>query len=111
MVWEERLRSLSKVSCCFSPLVEDMPHRMAPAISKNIQGQSTLRSAGQRCRQLFSFITAACVSFGLQLLPLNGEPVTSETTESPAASSSNSSNATTTSDVTVPTPNEAVQLV
>ena len=111
MVWEERLRSLSKVSCCFSPLVHDMPHRMAPGISKSIQSQSTFRSAGQKCRLLFLFITAACVSFGLQLLPLNGELVTPETTESPAASSSNSSNSTTTSDVAVPTQNKSSQVV
>ena len=84
---------------------------MAPGISKSIQSQSTFRSAGQKCRLLFLFITAACVSFGLQLLPLNGELVTPETTESPAASSSNSSNGTTTSDVAVPTQNKSSQVV
>ena len=76
-----------------------------------MQSQSTFRSAGQKCRLPFLFITAACVSFGLQLLPLNGEPVTPETTESPAASASNSSNATTTSDVTVPIPDKGGQVV
>src|SRR6478672_10549308 len=101
MVWEERLRSLSKVTCCFSRRVEHMPHKMAPAISKSIQSQFTLRIEGERCPLLFLFVIAACVSFGLQLTSLNGEPVTAETTESPAASASNSSNATTTGDVTV----------
>ena len=111
MVWKERLRSLSKVSCCFSRPVEDMPHKMAPAISKSIQSQFTFRFVGHRCRLLFLFVTAACVSFGLQLLPLNGEPVTSETTESPAASASNSSNATTTGTITAPIPGKGAQSV
>ena len=111
MVWEERLRSLSKVSCCFSRPVEDTPHKMAPAISKSIQSQFTLRSGAQRCRPLFLFVTAACVSFGLQLLPLNGDTVTSETTESPAANASNSSDATTTGTITGPIPNKGSHLV
>ena len=57
MVWEERLRSLSKVICCFSRPVEDMPHKMAPAISKSIQSQFTFRFVGQKCRLLFLFVT------------------------------------------------------
>ena len=111
MVWEERLRSLSKVICCFSLPVEDMPHKMAPAVSKSIQSQFTLRFVGQKCRLLFFFVTAASVSFGLQLLPLNGDSVTSETTKSPPASASNSSNATTTGAVTVPIPDKGGQPV
>src|SRR6266481_5639757 len=111
MVWEERLRSLSKVSCCFSRRVEDMPNKMPPTISKSIQSQFTLRSGGQRCRLPFLLVTAVCVSFGLQLLPLNGDTVTSETTESPAANASNSSDATTTGTITGPIPNEGNHLV
>src|SRR6266851_5756894 len=111
MVWEERLRSLSKASCCFSRSVEDMPHKMAPAISKSIQSQFTFRFVGQRCRLLFLFVTATCVSFCLQLLSLNGDAVTSETTESPATSASNSSNATTAGADTVPIPDKGGQPV
>ena len=111
MVWEERLRSLSKVICCFSLPVEDMPHKMAPAVSKSIQSQFALRFVGQKCRLLFFSVTAASVSFGLQLLPLNGDSVTSETTKSPPASASNSGNATTTDAVTVPIPDKGGQPV
>ena len=79
---------------------------MAPAISKSIQSQFKFRFVGQRCRLLFLFVTAACVSFGLQLPPLNGDTVTSETTESSSPSTSNSRNATTTGAVTIPTPDK-----
>jgi parallel beta-helix repeat protein len=83
-----------------------MSHKMAPSISKSIQSQFTFRFVGQRCRLLFLFVTAACVSFGLQLLPVNGDTVASETTEYPAASASNSSDATTTGAVIVPIPDK-----
>jgi parallel beta-helix repeat protein len=111
MVWKERLRSLPKVSCRFSRPVEDMPHKMAPAISKNIQTQFTLRFVGQGCRRLLFFVTAASVSFGLQF-PLSGDTLTSETTESPpAASASNSSDTTTTGAVAGPIADKGDQLV
>jgi len=57
------------------------------------------------------FVTATCVSFCLQLLSLNGDTVTSETTESPATSASNSSNATTAGADTVPIPDKGGQPV
>ena len=88
-----------------------MPYKMAPAISKSIQSQFTFRCMGQRYRLLFLFVTVACVSLGLQLGDLNSEPVTSETTASPAASASNSSDATTTGAATVPIPAKGNQPV
>jgi hypothetical protein len=88
-----------------------MPHKTVPAVSKSIQSQFTLRFVGQKCRLLFFFVIAAIVSFGLQLLPLNGDSVTSETTKSPPASASNSGNATTTGAVTVPIPEKGGQPV
>src|SRR5678815_4694359 len=88
-----------------------MPHKMASAISKSIQSQFILRSVGHRCCPLFLLVIAACVSFGLQLLPLNGQTVTSGTTESPEAKASNSSDATTTGAVTAPIPSKASHVV
>lgn len=111
MVWEERLRSLSKVICCVSRPVEDMPHTMALAFYRSILSQFTLRSIRQRCRPLFFFVIAASASFGLQLLPLDGQTVTSETKESQEAKASNSSDATTTGAVTAPIPSKANHLV
>src|SRR5215469_9288964 len=86
-----------------------MPDKMGPAISKPIQSQFTFRFVGQACCQVFFFVTAASVSSALQLLPLNAGTLTSETTDSSAASPSKSSNATTTG--AVPIPDKGSQLV
>ena len=71
----------------------------------------TSRFVRQGRRLPFFFVTAASVSFALQLLPLNGGTLTSGTTESSAASTSNSSSATTTGTVTAPIPDKGGQLV
>ena len=84
---------------------------MAPANSKDIESQCTFKFGGHRCRLLLLFVTAAWISFGLQLLPSSGESLTSETTESPTGSTSNSSNATTTGTITAPIPGKGAQSV
>ena len=76
-------------------------YKMTPAIFKNIENQRAFRFAAQACRVRFFFVAVASLSFAVQLLPLNGDTQTSETTESPAASASNSSKATTTGAVNV----------
>jgi Pectate lyase superfamily protein/Right handed beta helix region len=63
---------------------------------KYVTSELISRFVRQGCRLPFFFVTAASVSFALQLLPLNGGTLTSGTTDSTAASISNSSNATTT---------------
>ena len=88
-----------------------MPHKMAPAISKHVESQFTFRFVGQAYRLLLFSVTAASVSFALQLLALNGGTLTSQATDPSAASVSNSSDATTTRAVTVPAPDKSGQLV
>ena len=88
-----------------------MRHKMAPAISKRVESQFTFRFVGQAYRLLLFSVTAASVSFALQLLALNGGTLTSQATDPSAASVSNSSDATTTRAVTVPAPDKSGQLV
>src|SRR5436190_1698300 len=76
-----------------------------------MSSKPTSRFVRKGRRLPFFFVTAASVSFALQLLPLNGGTLTSGSTESSAASTSNSSNATTTGAVTAPIPDKGGQLV
>src|SRR5690348_4352040 len=101
MVWEECVRSLSKVAVTFRGRSRPMLNKMAPLIFKKMEKQCTFTFAAHEWRFVLVFVTVISVSVALQLLPLNAGAQTSETKEPSAAGASNSTNGPTSESINV----------
>jgi pectate lyase-like protein/parallel beta helix pectate lyase-like protein len=101
MVWQECLRSLSKVAVAFHSRSRTMLDKTAPPICKKMGKQCTFRFAGHKCRFGLVFAAVVSVSLALQSFSSNAAAQTSETKGSSAAGASNSSNGPTSESINV----------